>query len=1483
MRRTFSTISTACERSLPSIRGASDRGRNTRTTTSPSSDTNTAIDSLIVMLLASGQCGVLSGNHTRLAMQKYMAENGGEKMMALRIHFVALSEILFHDDMKEVTKRLVAVCNGGRKAMRETWAEKMDSIPMLESQYKELEGTQAGAEISREQFFRMHCDSIGAFSEVDTILHSCREGWNRSGVFKRIAKQLWRGSEDDIKIGAVHKGKLQPLRLRKLSDSARDGFLSAWLLTTHRTPRVQLSLDECVTLLHLCKKNIPATVAPLTPRWCEHVELISGVVKYAKLEQMDKKDDISSQPASLDIQMLDGRPWRVLVPTEIHPDLIGLSNEFFGILPRREYLNSQKIQKNMNTMSQVVTPFICNSAFSGVGTAVAGSTKMSSRMMINSTDRDSAIKSKEGMSCLVATTDEDGAAPPIAGVIKKLQYRPRGPDTAACEQTAMRRRHQAELTDLESGWTTEHRLYQKEILLQKRAVLEQEARPTNLENKHAARRGNQTSTGSGSSSTSDPAALLGLAADSQMHVTEDSQSQAASGIVPLAAGQDIAIDAEAGREDGVKAFQGGRNWPAHLQARIDDYSVKFVAYNTRRAQLVATHKSEATDMADRVAQATSDKLSSVKIKDDRVIVAKQDRISCDVKQYRFTDRTEDIFTTTVCTLKNAQAVPLEIPAVFETSMVQPALTRALEGVEPVLLFSASGGQGSEDRIIDLSPLTIELHIAIPHQHLTKEARASLACASEAVGKLLIHTKIPIFREKLRDGTEVAEDGEGGLNDAQVAALQAEAADENEALEIRNGPLVAPSNLVDRVAHFGCSLWTEETVGKAMIAPLDDATQFFRIENLLVEKGSRADQWFDEDGNGLTMPEPAMLFTKPDGSQVCLKVSHADPRYEQWTNHPVIAARNRRQAEQEKEAMAALAAAGAGPAGGAEQNAEQGPGGDVEMGDAEGQGGAGLGDGDVEMGMVEPDTQVLPAPNAHTIDGVTNAAVPPSNVPAAANVVSGAPTNGASTAPNAVSSDGASTAPNAVSSTSVPPVSGVAGHSAAPTTGATPDQSTGDSTASAAAATGAATGAATAPSTGTATGAPSATASSSGPEAQPSAAGAAPPAAATGLQPSLKVSGSVPGSSSLPASISAVDYQLLNKLDAAAGVGVAPPPPAVASGSAPSVAGITSGLAQPGAAPASSPSVQRAGEVERLLKSPAKPAPAKHASHYMFKKNAPPGTSMPPTADVSIASATSATGTGSRAGTPRHGDFLSFLAAKKLPLHAGDSDLAFNLSDDFARGLEEERVNQARVSSGLPALGLHQKLGRMSVVPRPSACKPAAASYSSAAATAASRSCSSASSSATASPTTAPATLRDALGREYIINDAGKRVFVAAVKAEPRDDLLGAEDYEDDDDNSCLVVDNGSFADAALGSGDYNGTNQVDAEGAFNPDAVEGNVTVVEELRRAGFTFEEDDTTSRRRAPGKKTPTNKRKGSAGPKAPMKRAKRNAKSTATGTQE
>lgn len=106
-----------------------------------------------------------------------------------------------------------------------------------------------------------------------------------------------------------------------------------------------------------------------------------------------------------------------------------------------------------------------------------------------------------------------------------------------------------------------------------------------------------------------------------------------------------------------------------------------------------------------------------------------------MKQYRFTDRTEDIFTTTVCTLKNALVVPLEIPVVFETSMVQPALTRALEGVEPVLLFSASGGQGAEDRIIDLSPLTIvALYFFTP-------LPLCMCFCSESEGFIFIHKQL----------------------------------------------------------------------------------------------------------------------------------------------------------------------------------------------------------------------------------------------------------------------------------------------------------------------------------------------------------------------------------------------------------------------------------------------------------------------------------------------------------------------------------------------------------------------------------------------------------------------------------------------------------------------------------------------------------------------------------------------------------------------
>lgn len=85
---------------------------------------------------------------------------------------------------------------------------------------------------------------------------------------------------------------------------------------------------------------------------------------------------------------------------------------------------------------------------------------------------------------------------------------------------------------------------------------------------------------------------------------------------------------------------------------------------------------------------------------------RQDRISCDAAFYRYEDRVIDIFEPTDCLLRQAQVVPLEIPVLFECSMVQPAFLKTLTGSDVVLQFKASGNQGPGTRAIHLSPITI---------------------------------------------------------------------------------------------------------------------------------------------------------------------------------------------------------------------------------------------------------------------------------------------------------------------------------------------------------------------------------------------------------------------------------------------------------------------------------------------------------------------------------------------------------------------------------------------------------------------------------------------------------------------------------------------------------------------------------------------------------------------------------------------------------
>lgn len=157
------------------------------------------------------------------------------------------------------------------------------------------------------------CDHVGVISEIDTILHSDKEGWNKSGMWKLVGKQCWNGAEDDTKINSIHKCKLQPMRLRQYCTSWIDAFLCCFLIIFFRVPRVTLTFDEMAAIIHLVEKNVDRVWAIGCTRWCSMVETIAGVVKLAKLTQIGKQEDIEFQLTVMAVYTLEGVLWPIAV------------------------------------------------------------------------------------------------------------------------------------------------------------------------------------------------------------------------------------------------------------------------------------------------------------------------------------------------------------------------------------------------------------------------------------------------------------------------------------------------------------------------------------------------------------------------------------------------------------------------------------------------------------------------------------------------------------------------------------------------------------------------------------------------------------------------------------------------------------------------------------------------------------------------------------------------------------------------------------------------------------------------------------------------------------------------------------------------------------------------------------------------------------------------------------------------------------------
>lgn len=240
------------------------------------------------------------------------------------------------------------------------------------------------------------------------------------------------------------------------------------------------------------------------------------------------------------------------MPQEIHPDLVGLRSRYFPVLNRREYLNGQKIQKVLGQVNGCMAPWLTSTIFNGNDLVVAGATKCTTKVQLRAADTDSRIRILEGMNVSVRTCEQD-TTPPLKGIVKKLQYKPRGPDTAQSEQTSMRRRHQQELTDLETNWTKDFKELSKNVKCGKKGVLEQEHRTKIRSDKLASKRDLSLD---GASDSQAPGA-----SDSQMMDTSCGEPV----VVVMDSADDLLDDGPAEHQKLAKDLQAGRQWPPHVQ------------------------------------------------------------------------------------------------------------------------------------------------------------------------------------------------------------------------------------------------------------------------------------------------------------------------------------------------------------------------------------------------------------------------------------------------------------------------------------------------------------------------------------------------------------------------------------------------------------------------------------------------------------------------------------------------------------------------------------------------------------------------------------------------------------------------------------------------------------------------------------------------------------------------------------------------------
>eukprot|EP00392_Amoebophrya_sp_AT5.2_P012674 g12781.t1 len=685
------------------------------------------------------------------------------------------------------------------------------SSSSLEERYNQLKKQPGGCDLSLEKFVRTQTDSLLVWSEFDNIRQSERQGWIICDEWIALLKCYWNGASDNAKANAIHKTKLIPLKLSLLTPYQRCAFLAVFSLLYYRRPRVSLTNMELGNVVHFVKKHQFGNTPPLTREWCDMVEALAGLFKLAKLEQQNQANRLFQQPMRLGMVLRDGGEWRVQCPEFKHPEETDLPYDCWAVLGRTEFLLGQKLDKHLKSVEAQVAP-AAKKEIIGFDRLVQGTLKVDTGANVDASDRVEKIRLRKNMQVKVNCRP---GQPPKKGVITNMKYTPKGPETAAHKEKALKKRQKEALKAFQDEWTKKHNTLDANLKKAKKTWHELEAR-----NEGSSRR---------------------------------------------AAAQRSALSEEIPNQVG-ESGDGAPQWPQFILDQITEFEQATLSHQQQLQQMLTTQKRELDLAVAATAQESTQKWCQVEFADGDQLGVRCDQVSCNWKKYRYRDPVEEIFTQTFTTLGRGQTLPFEIPVVFEYDVVQPVFMKMLDSVQVYSLYMAGASQGEESRKIVLAPITVVTECLVPESQMTAEMKipANMGPSGkyEVTAVYKVHTKIPHFvnndgpavkvaeedgdepangverdESRHRDGDDddrVGDDGDGGAVDEDEQEGDAAAPQRRTDTNYTNGALLPPRGTAHRDYEY--AIWDEGLTSLPLLTRLDSPLRDFRVANTLLNQG-----------------------------------------------------------------------------------------------------------------------------------------------------------------------------------------------------------------------------------------------------------------------------------------------------------------------------------------------------------------------------------------------------------------------------------------------------------------------------------------------------------------------------------------------------------------------------------------------------------------------------------------------------------------------